>query len=88
MVRGRGDQARAGRSRAQQGYEVDRLLEAGDVRKALVEGDDEQEREQHLDARQRDAQLAEQLLEVTVEPFLLGLVTTGVVALGGLVVAL
>ena len=67
----------------QQGYEVEGVLEARDVREALVERDDEQEREQHLDARQRDAQLPEQLLEVAIEPLLLGLVAAGVLSLRG-----
>ena len=80
MVRGRRDQARARRGRAQEGHEVDGLLEARDVREALVERDDEQEREQHLDAGQRHAQLTEQLLEVAIEPFLLGLVTSRVLS--------
>ena len=70
-----------GRGGAQERHEVDRLLEARDVREALVERDDEQEGEQHLDARKRHAQLTEQLLEVAIEPLLLGLVVVVVLPL-------
>src|SRR4029079_8898963 len=47
VVGGGGDQAGGGAGRQQQRDEVDRPLEARDVREALVERDDEQEREQH-----------------------------------------
>ena len=80
VVRGGRDQARAGRRGAQEGHEVDRPLEARDVRKALVERHDEQEREQHLNTRERNAQLTEKLLEVAIEPLLLGLVAARVLA--------
>ena len=43
--------------------------------KRWLNGHHEQEREQHLDAGQRDAQLLEELLEIAVEPLLLGLVS-------------
>ena len=44
------------------------------LREALVEGHDQQECEQHLDARQRDAQLAHQLDQVAVVAFELSFV--------------
>ena len=62
-----------GRGRAQESHEVDRLLKARDVRKALVERHDEQEREQHLNTRECNAELTEKLLEVAIEPLLLSL---------------
>ena len=54
VVRGGRDQAGRRRGGQQQRDEVDRPLEGRDLREALVERDDEQEREQHLHARQRD----------------------------------
>ena len=79
-MRGGRDQARTCRRRAQEGHEVDRLLKARDVRKALVERHDEQEREQHLNTRECKAQLTEKLLEVAIEPLLLGLLAPRVLA--------
>src|SRR5439155_14914089 len=52
--------------REQQRAQIQRSLEAAHRAEALVEGRDEQEREQHLNARQRDAQLPEQLVQVAV----------------------
>ena len=80
VVRGGRDQTRTCRRRTQEGHEVDRLLKARDVRKALVERHDEQEREQHLNTRECKAQLTEKLLEVAIEPLLLGLLAPRVLA--------
>ena len=73
-MRGRRDQACGGRRREQQRHEVDGALERRDVGEALLERHDEQEGEQHLNARKRDPQLLEELLEIAVEPLLLALV--------------
>ena len=51
--------------------EVDVALEGVDAREALLERHGEQEGEQHLHARHRDAQLVEQLDQLPVEPLLL-----------------
>ena len=77
MVGGGRDQHRRRDRGADQGREVDVLLEVGDLREALLERDREQEGEEDLDAGQGDAQLLQQLAEVAVEAFLLGLVAAG-----------
>ena len=75
MVGGGGDQHRR-RDRGQdQGREIDLLLELGDFLEALLEGDREQEGEEDLYPRQRHPQLLQQLAEVAVEAFLLGLLS-------------
>ncbi len=66
-----------GRRGEQQGDEVGGLLKVRDVGEALVEGDHEQEGEQHLNAGQGDAELAQKLLQIAVEPLGLGLVPPG-----------
>ena len=55
------------------GRKVQPPLELADSPAALVEGRDKQEREQDLDARQRDAQLAHQFVQVAVVALELGL---------------
>ena len=77
MVDGRRDQADRGRRGGQERYEVDRLLEGRDRRKALVERHHEQEREQHLHTGKRDPQLAEHLLQVAIDALVFALVATG-----------
>ena len=59
---------------AEQGEEVDVLLEGVDFGEVLLEGDGEQEGEEDLDAGQGDAQLLQQLAEVAIEAFALALV--------------
>ena len=79
--RGRDQQHRRDR-RAEQRPEVDVLLEGGDFREVLLERDREQEGEEDLDAGQRHPQLLQQLAEVAIKAFVLGLVTPRV-AFGG-----
>jgi hypothetical protein len=74
MARGRRDQADGGGGDQQQGDEVDGLLEVGDRRPALLEGKNQQEREQHLDPGEHHPELLQQLHQVAVEALLLGLV--------------
>ena len=62
----RRDQQDRCEQREQQRAQVQRSLETAHRAEALVEGCDEQEREQHLNARQRHAQLPEQLVQVAV----------------------
>ena len=72
VVGGRRDEERRCGGGRQQRHEVHVALEFGDLREALLEGHREQEREEHLHARHRDAQLAEQLVELAVEALGLG----------------
>ena len=69
VVGGGRDQQRRRDRRAEQGREVDLLLEGGDFGEVLLERDREQEGEEDLDAGQGDAQLLQQLAEVAVEAF-------------------
>src|SRR4030095_12278540 len=54
--------------------EVRVLLTVADVREAVRERDGEQEREQHLAAGERDAELVQKLDQLAVEPLVLILV--------------
>ncbi len=74
MVHGGGDEHHRGQRCGQQGHKEDDLLELVDHREALAEGQDQQEGEQHLHARQGNSKLVEQLDHVAIDPLLLGLV--------------
>ena len=74
VVRGRSDQQGRGDRGAEERQEVDVLLEVGHLAEALRERHAEQEREQHLDAGERDAQLVQELDQLPIEPFLLALI--------------
>src|SRR5581483_7882060 len=67
VVRGRGDEARDRAEREQERREPDVALQCVGLLEAVVERDDEQEREQDLNAGQREAKLLEELLELAVE---------------------
>jgi hypothetical protein len=70
-----------GRGREQRD-EVHVALEVRDLGEALLERDREQEGEQHLHARHRDTQLVEELVELAIEPLVLGLLALGRVHAG------
>ena len=67
------DQEDRGEKRAQQRGEVELSLEVADRAKALVERCHEQKGEEHLHARERDAKLAQKLVQVAVIALELGL---------------
>src|SRR4029077_20002744 len=73
-----GDQQDRRYRRAEQGDEVDSLLEFGDLREVLLKRDREQEGEEHLHARQRHPQLLQQLAEVAVEAVAFALLAPGI----------
>ena len=52
----------------EQGDRVDAPVEARGVREPLLEREDEQEREEHLYAGQRDADLVEELDQLAIDP--------------------
>src|SRR5690349_7137809 len=70
MVRRRRDQHDRRGRRRQEREEIRVLLEVGDRVEALTEGHCEQEGEEHLNARQRNAELVQELDELAVEVFL------------------
>ena len=74
VIGGRRDEERRRDRGRQQRAEVHVLLELGHLREALLERDREQEREEDLHARHRDAQLLQELVELAVEALVLGLV--------------
>ena len=71
VVGGGRDEQRRGRSRAEEREEVHVLLEVGRLGEALRKGDAEQEREEHLHARQGHAQLVQELDQLPVQALLL-----------------
>jgi len=73
VVRRWRDQQRRRAGGAQEGQEVDVLLQVGHAPEALGEGHPEQEREENLDARERDPQLVQELDQLPVETFILAL---------------
>src|SRR4051794_10161482 len=73
VVSGRGDQQDRGDRRTAQRHEIDVLLERGGGVEPLLERDGQEEREEHLHAGERDAQLPEELGEIAVYPLVLGL---------------
>ena len=75
VVRGGSDQEGRGGRRAEERQKVDVLLELGHLVEPRRKRQSEQKREQNLDARQRDAQLVQELDQLAVEPFLLALIT-------------
>ena len=68
VLRAGGDQERRGDRGAEERHEEDPALGRGHPRPALRERHGQQEAEQHLDARERDAQLVEKLDQLAVEP--------------------
>jgi hypothetical protein len=77
VVGGGRDQQRRRDRGQEQCREVGLLVEFADRAEALLERHREQEGEQDLHPGQGDAQLLEELAEVAVEPFLVGLVSAG-----------
>jgi hypothetical protein len=73
VVRGGRDQECRGRGGAEERHEVDVSLKLGYLAESLCERNRQEEREQDLDARQGDAQLVQELDQLTVFPFLLAL---------------
>ena len=69
VVRARRDQERRGERRAQERGEVDAAVAGPELAEAPLEREHEQEGEEHLHARERDAQLVEKLDELAVEAF-------------------
>jgi hypothetical protein len=72
----RGDQQDRCQQGAEEGREVESALEVADGAESLVQRRDQQEGEQHLNARQRDAQLAHALVEIAVVPLEFGFAAT------------
>jgi len=66
MGAGHDQEDRGSRSR-EKGDEVRRLLAAGDGGETLREWDRQEEREEHLHAGERDAELLEQLAELAIQ---------------------
>jgi hypothetical protein len=75
MLRGGGDCAHGRQGSKDQGDQIHDLLELPYVSEAGVEGDDQEEGEEHLHAGDDDAQLACELLEVAVQALQRRLVT-------------
>ena len=74
VVRRGGDQQAGGQGADEQGDRVDGLVEVRRPRECLLERQDQQEREEDLDAWQRDAKLVEKLDELAIDSLLLALV--------------
>ena len=70
MVRARRDQEHGAGEGAEQRDHERVALQVGRLLEALRERDGEQEREQHLDAGERDPQLVEELDQLSVDPLL------------------
>ena len=73
VERRRRDQEDRATHGAEERHHVHVLLEVGDPLEPLGERHREQEREQHLHAGERDPQLVQELDQLTVNSFLLGL---------------
>src|SRR5829696_7839088 len=71
VIGGRRHQQRQACEREQKRDEVDVLLQVGDALEAVGERHRQEEGEQDLNARERDAELVEELDQLTVEPGLL-----------------
>ena len=70
MVRGRRDHQGGADGRSKEGDEEDIALKGGDLLPALRERHGQQEREEHLHARQRHTQLVQELDQLSVVPLL------------------
>ena len=73
MIRRRRDEARHRAESEHECREPDVALEVVRLAEAVVEGDDEEKREQDLHSGERKPELLQQLLELSVELFLLRL---------------